>query len=129
MAIHDFDRAIVDFSIRLAWDLMVGILIGNIRVSMNKKGYVIIINKRHHSVTLELLARKLGICLEKAKETLKATTQDCINSALLPLSRRYRTDLISQRLMRVSCTFYSGTLFEKQKSSIGNTCAHMFTDG
>ena len=39
MAIHDFNRAMVNVSIGLAQDLMVDSLIGNIRVSMNKNGY------------------------------------------------------------------------------------------
>ena len=31
--------------------------------------------------------------------------------------------------MRISCTFYTEKLFEKQKAIIGNTCAQIFTDG
>ena len=67
--------------------------------------------------------------MEKAKATLKCTTQKCIRSAILPLTRRYRTDLMSQRLRRLSTTWYTDTLFAKCKSVIGNTCAQMFTDG
>ena len=93
---HNFDRAMVNLSIRLAQDSMVYRLIGNIRVSMTEKGYAKITNERHHLITPELLARKWGIGLEKAKETLKSTTQDCIRSVLIPLTRRYRTDLILQ---------------------------------
>ena len=36
MGIHYLDRAVVNVSIRLAQDLMVYRLLGNIRVSMNK---------------------------------------------------------------------------------------------
>ena len=69
------------------------------------------------------------IGLEKSKETLKETTLDFIRLALLPLTMRYRTDLISQLLRRISCTFYTDTIFSKQKYIIGNTCNKIFTDG
>ena len=66
--------------------------------------------------------------MEKAKEMLKVTTQDHICSSLLPLTSRYHTYLILKRLRRISCTFYTDTLFAKKKSIIGNTCAQIFTD-
>ena len=84
--------AMVNISIRLAQDLMVDRLKVNIRVSMTKKLYSKITNERHHSVTPEMLARKWEIGLEKVKQTLKATTQDC--TALLSLTSRYRIYLI-----------------------------------
>ena len=67
MAIHDCDRVIVNVSIGLAQDIMVEKLIGNIRVSINKKGYAIITNERHHLVTPERLTRNWGIGLEMEK--------------------------------------------------------------
>ena len=78
MTIHDFNRTMVNVSIGLAQDLMVDRLIGNIRVSMTKKGYAKITNERHHLLILELLVRKWGIGLEKEIYILKSTTQDCI---------------------------------------------------
>ena len=47
----------VNFSIGLAQDLLVCRQIGNVRVSMTKKGYAKTTNKRHHSVAPELLAK------------------------------------------------------------------------
>ena len=88
MAIHDLDRAMVTFSFGLAHDLMVERLIVNIRISMTKKGYTTIKNKIHHLVPPKLLVKKWIIGLEMAKEMLNATTQDCIFSSLLPLTRR-----------------------------------------
>ena len=108
---------------------MVNRIIENIRVSMTKKGYATITNERHHSLTPKLLERKWGIGLEKAKETLKATTQGSIFSSLIPQTSRYRTYLISKPLRRIACTFYTNTLFSNQKSIIGNTCAEIFMDG
>ena len=50
-----------------------------------------------------------------------AAVKVCARVGLLPLTGRYQTYLISQRLGRLSCTFYIDTLFEKQKYIIGNT--------
>ncbi|GFH50560.1 hypothetical protein CTEN210_07036 [Chaetoceros tenuissimus] len=47
----------------------------------------------------------------------------------MPLSQRYRTDLLSQRLRRISTRVYTDTLLMKSKSSRSNTCAQVFTDG
>ena len=67
MDIHDFDGVTVNLSIWLDQDLLVDRLIGNIRVSVTKKGYATVTNKRYHSVTPEILAEKWEIGLEKAK--------------------------------------------------------------
>ena len=58
MAIHYFDVAMVNVSIGLAHYLVVDSLIGNIKLSMTKKGYTTITNERYHLVTPEILARK-----------------------------------------------------------------------
>ena len=80
-------------------------------------------------VTPELLARKWGLSLEKAKDMLKAKTHECISSAVLHLTSRYPIYIISQRLRRIVCTFYTYALFKKQKYIIGNTCAQISTYG
>ena len=49
--------------------------------------------------------------------------------AILPLTRRYRTDLLSQSLKRLKSTWYTDTLFAKTKSITGMNCAQLFTDG
>ena len=48
MAIYDIDIVTAIVSIRLAQDIMVDRMIGNIRVSMTKKGYATITNERQH---------------------------------------------------------------------------------
>jgi len=55
-------------------------------------------SRRHHSPTAEALAAKWGCDIDIAKQTLECTTQENIRSAIQPLTRRYRTDLLSQRL-------------------------------
>jgi len=86
--------------------------------------------ERYHGVDASLLSLKWGIGLEKPKNTIKNTTQYNFRSALLPLTRTYRTDLLSQRLRRLNTRFYTGTIFSKIGTSLrGNTCAQVFTDG
>ena len=77
---------------------MVDILISKVRVKRTRSGFVTYTDKQHHGISTDLLARKWGIVLDKAKLTLKSTTQDNVRSALKPLQRRYRTDFLSQRL-------------------------------
>lgn len=80
-------------------------------------------NKRHHGTDANLLSRKWDIGLKKANNTIAKTTQ--FNGALLPLNRRYRTDLLLQRLR-----FYMDTAYSKTSDSIrGNSCVQIFTDG
>ena len=69
----------------------------------------------------------MGNMLIKIKYTLKETIQCNVHSELLPLISRYHTDIISQRLRRIVCTFYTYALFKKQKYIIGNTCAQIST--
>lgn len=85
-------------------------------------------NARHHAPGVETLASKWGISKSTAKATLDATTQHSVRSAVLPLTRRYRTDLLSQRLRRLTCKFFTDTLFSKSKSIIGNICAQIYTN-
>ncbi|GFH56846.1 hypothetical protein CTEN210_13322 [Chaetoceros tenuissimus] len=66
-------------------------------------------NKRHHGTDANLLSRKWGIGLKKARDTIAKTTQFNIRSALLPLTRRYRTDLPTV------------TAFEESKSDCGDS--------
>ena len=80
-------------------------------------------NKRHHGTDPNLLFRKWGISLKKTKDTILKTMQLNIRSALLPLTRRYRTGLLSHHLIRLSARFYTDTAFSKIGNSIrGNEC-------
>ena len=131
MSFHDFDRAMVDVSLSLTQDLLLDRLMANVKVKMSEVKVSgvncssAITNKRHHEVSPELLAQKWGIGLDKAKATLKCTTQKVTRSAILPLTRRCRTDLMSQRLRRLSTTWYTDTLFSKEKSLVENKCAQI----
>ena len=87
-------------------------------------------SERYHGVDANLLSLKWGIGLDKARNTIKHTTQLNIRSATLPLTKRYRRDLLSQRLRRLNPRFYTDTMFSKIGTSLrGNVCAQIFTDG
>ena len=88
-------------------------------------------SERHHGIDASLLSLKWGgVGLEKAKNTINNTTQLNIRSAVFPLTRRYRTDLLSQRLRRLNTRFYTDTMFSKIGNSLrGNSCAQVITDG
>ena len=54
-------------------------------------------NERHSDVSAEQLSERWGISLKSTQATLKKTTQRFLRSAVLPLSRRYRTDRMFER--------------------------------
>ena len=63
---------------------------------------------------------------EHSKEDV--TTQLGVRSYLVPLTRRYRTDMMQQHLRRLNTTFYTDALFSKCKSIIGNNVAQVYTE-
>ena len=68
-------------------------------------------SKRHNGLDADLQWR---IGLEKARNTLNNTTQMNVRSALLPLTRRCRTDLLSQRIRRLNTRFYTDNVFKSR---------------
>lgn len=74
----------------------------------------------HHSESPESLAEKWGCSIITGKKA---------SATIAPLStQEYRTDLLSQRLWQLDCTFFTDTLFNstKSRSIVGNTCAQIF---
>ena len=86
-------------------------------------------SERHHKVTPESLSRKWHIGLNRARATIKCTNQLGIRSALYPLTRRYRTDLIQLKYRRLRCTMYTDTIFPATKSLNQMKCCQIWTDG
>ena len=82
--------------------------------------------RRHMLATPEVLSRKWNIGMESARNTIEATTQMGVRTAIHPLIRRYRTDLFSLKYRRLAVRFYSDTLFSNIKSLNQNTCAQLF---
>ena len=98
IAIHKFDHILATVSTGSVPELIAESIICKVRSKKTWTGYATITYDRHHSISPELLSQKWGIGIEKAKETIRGTTQDNIRSVILPLTRRYRTGFMSQRL-------------------------------
>ena len=58
-------------SIGMAQDLMVDRLISKVRVNRTRSGFTTYTDKQHHGISANLLARKWGIGIDKAKRTLQ----------------------------------------------------------
>ena len=85
--------------------------------------------KRRGAVGHIALANRWGISLEKAKATVKVTTQRGIRNTLHPtLTRRLKTNDRMLRYRRLPCVMYTNTAFchHKYKSSRGSIGCQLF---
>jgi hypothetical protein len=89
----------------------------------------VISNERHSKVSPEEIARKWNVGLQTAKDTMKATTQRGIRTAVHPMTRRVRVDHLHLHRQRLRGTWYTDTLLSRVKSKLGNTCANVYTQG
>jgi hypothetical protein len=81
-------------------------------------------------ITKEILARRWGIGLDTAHRTLTATTQLGVRKKVLhPVERRYRTRQLHLRFPNLNTKLYTDTMFATTKSTRGNKCAQVFTNG
>jgi Reverse transcriptase (RNA-dependent DNA polymerase) len=78
--------------------------------------------KRHSSITPADLSERWLIGAEQAKQTLMNTTQKYVRSAILPLSRRYRTDRYFYRV-HLNHDFSADTYVGRFHSGEGNRYA------
>ena len=85
-------------SIGMAQDFMVDRLISKVRVKRTGSGFATYTYKRHHGISAGILARKWGAGIDNTKRNLQSTIRDNLGSDLKPMTRRYRTDVLSQRL-------------------------------
>ena len=84
--------------------------------------------KEHHSTATPLdLSERWYIGLGQATQTLKATTQRLMRSAILPFARRYRADRMFIRLC-ICSTIYMDTMNGRYKSLDGNKHAQIFAN-
>jgi hypothetical protein len=83
--------------------------------------------ERRSDVTPERLADHWMIGLETARRTLRQTTQRFKRSALLPLSRRYKTDRIYQ-LPRLKGEWLTDRIDDRCKSRDGNSYGQIFAN-
>ena len=95
-------------------------LIANVHVNMVQS------KDRSARIQPEKLSQKWMISLNQAQDTLKASTQNNIRQPIHSITRRFRTDMLSNRYRTLRDHFYSDTTFSRFKSLAGNTCAQIF---
>ena len=86
-------------------------------------------DKRFSEVSDEQLYLKWGLGLENSKATLDVMMQMNFRQAILPLTKRYRTDLFSQKLRSLRVNLYTETLFSDETYVRGNKCAQLYAYG
>ena len=83
-------------------------------------------SKQHHgSVKAEDLSERWHIGLSQAANTIKATTQRIVRSAIMPLAHQYRADRMFER-PRIRGTIYTDTMAGRCQSLDGNKYAQIF---
>ena len=85
--VHQFDKLMTNVSIGISQDLMVDILIRNVRDRITRSGYATYTDNQHREISADLLASQWGIGLYKSKLSLQSTTQDNEKSSLKPPTR------------------------------------------
>jgi hypothetical protein len=115
-------------------------LIGSMNVAMaycndvnevikKRKESGVLMMDRHSKVGPEELSRKWNIGLQMAKDTLDATTQHGVRTAVHPMSRQLRVDHLHLHRPRLKGMWFLDTMIAKVKSLLGNKCANVFTNG
>ncbi|KAI2511667.1 Reverse transcriptase (RNA-dependent DNA polymerase) [Fragilaria crotonensis] len=128
MSTHDFDQRDITCVISDR-------LIAEIRVQREAEGpqppadvplpKTFATSKRHSGITAQELSERWLIGLTQAHDTIKVTTQNCVRSAVLPLSRR--SDRVFEKpLLRGD--FYTDTMDGRCKSMNGNRYAQVFAN-
>jgi hypothetical protein len=84
--VSDFDA-----SCGLAQDLAVDSLVSSVKVQLSDSARIALasIEKWHHKVIKELLAKKWDFSISRTEATLKASIQLSLQSAIMPLSLQY----------------------------------------
>ena len=74
----------------------------------------------HSEVSAEELSRKWGIGQNNSKANLYVTKQMNFRSSILPLTKIYQTDILSQKLRRFGVKLYTDNLFDYENYVQGN---------
>jgi hypothetical protein len=110
-------------------------IISTIRSSTNDRGREIqsdatisaVSSMAKPRISAETLAKRWGIGLKTAKNTIKNTTQRMVRTVLHPsLSRRFRTNDRQLRYRRLPLNLFTDTLLTKVKSRRGNLYCQVF---
>jgi hypothetical protein len=122
------DGAVPNDTMRLAMAIK-----SNMRISSPTRNVNEVASKTRHSViTPEHIARTWNINLDKAKDTLRVTTQKGLRYAIHPIHRRYRVDHLAHlglNAQQITKQIYVDHLQSKVKSLGQKMGAYVFTTG
>ena len=82
---------------------------------------------RHIDVSAEDLSKRWHIGIGQENETIKITYQKFVQSTVMPLSRRYRSDRIFHK-QRIGGKWYTDTMDGRIESIDGKRYAQVFTN-
>lgn len=126
--IRDSDKCISSLGVVYTHGLS-SALRDKVNVSTQEIGAVFT-NQRHSGINANDLSEKWHIGLEKARQTLKTTTQDHVRSAVGEIQQRYRTNGLTSNNNRLrGIKLYTDTFLFSKSSLLNNTCAQIYTDG
>ena len=83
-------------------------------------------NERHAKISAEVLADRFGIGIERARQTIKNTLHTGTRSAILPLSRRYRSDR-HYGTKYLNGKFATDTIHLRRKTLTGKVKSQIFS--
>jgi hypothetical protein len=125
--VAESDQILIDISPIYSHRMMTNRVMQSVRVVSQVAS-----KTRHSKVTPEHLARAWNIGLDRAKETLRVTTQKGIRYAIHPIHRRYRVDHLLHlglQARRIVKQFYVDHMQSRIKSLSQNTGAFIYTTG
>eukprot|EP00978_Attheya_sp_CCMP212_P022615 scaffold67703_cov46-Attheya_sp.AAC.1 len=81
--------------------------------------------ERHTKITADSLAERFCLGPERAKQTIRVTTQRGTRSAILPITQRYQADRRFE-VKRLNTKFATDTAYAKVKSICGNIRSQVY---
>jgi hypothetical protein len=85
--------------------------------------------ERRSAITPEILAKRWGIGLNTAAETLQHTTQEGVRNVYIPSERKVRKKAPWMKFPAVKGKFYADQMFSKLKSVHGHIGGTIYTNG
>lgn len=126
--LHSIDPSLTDLDTRVLAQAQLGTPADNYNVEQDvPQRRTFISNDRHSRVSHDVLAERFAIIgTERAKATMRVTTQRGLRSAILPLSRRYRADRM-YLANRLNGKFATDLAYFKVKSLHQNIAAQIYS--
>ena len=124
--LHDIDPSLTNLDDRLIKQVAQGMQESDYQPERIPARRTFIDRERHRLHTAQSIAEIWNIGLQKAKQTIEASTQNGIRSALMPLTRRYRSDRM-YNIKRLRGRFATDIFFASIRSLHGNSCTQIYS--